>query len=493
MKAISDKVNQLLNEAYEESSKLKRMEKDWFGGSWTGMVSARDFAEPRTTGVDVEVLRDIGLKASRPPEGFHMHPRLATVYKAREKTMVEGKNIDWGTAEALAFGSLLIEGKHVRLSGQDVERGTFSHRHSVLHDQKTNARYVPLNNIAEKQAHFTVTNSHLSEFGVLGFELGYSLESPDSLVLWEAQFGSAHRITAAERTAVFAMPCPVLRSRVCCVCLVRSDFFNTAQVIVDQFISSGEDKWLRQTGLVMLLPHGYEGAGPEHSSARIERFLQMTNDHPDAIPANEERSKQIQQANWQLVNCSTPANFFHVLRRQLHRQFRKPLVIFTPKMLLRFAQAKSTLEEMGPDSKFLKVYGETDEAINKQGEQVQRVLLCSGKVYYDLFNERADKKLTTVAIVRVEQLAPFPFHAVAAELQRYPHAEVYWVQEEPMNMGAWTYVKDRIESTLTQLCERKGERVRYFGRPPSAATAAGHASQHNKELRKLLDEVYHGL
>ena len=406
------------------------------------------------------MLREIGLKTSRPPEGFHVHPRLATVYKTREKTIQEGKNIDWGTAEALAFGSLLLDGKHVRLSGQDVERGTFSHRHSVLHDQKTNDIYVPLNNIApDKQAHFTVVNSSLSEYGVLGFELGYSQENPQALVMWEAQFG---------------------------------DFFNTAQVIVDQFISSGEDKWQRQNGLVLLLPHGYEGAGPEHSSARIERFLQMTNDHPSVIPPDEQ-SRQIQLANWQCVNCSTPANYFHVLRRQLMRDFRKPLILFTPKMLLRFDKAKSTLEEMGPDSKFMKVYPDAEEEVRQAADKVTRVLMCSGKVYYDLARTRQEHKLTNVAILRIEQLAPFPYHALSAELRHYPKAEMVWVQEEPMNMGAWTYVKDRIETTLEQLVGRAGERVRYVGRAPSASTAAGHASQHNKELKAMLEQVYDGL
>ena len=460
IKAISDRVNDFLNKAFEESTKLKHATKDWFGGSWKGLKSSKDYSPPQRTGVEVDVLRDIGLKTSRPPEGFHVHPRLATVYKAREKTIQEGKNIDWGTAEALAFGSLLLEGKHVRLSGQDVERGTFSHRHSVLHEQKTNDIYVPLNNIApDKQAHFTVVNSSLSEYGVLGFELGYSLENPTALVMWEAQFG---------------------------------DFFNTAQVIIDQFISSGEDKWQRQTGLVLLLPHGYEGAGPEHSSARIERFLQQTNDNPTTIPS-EDQSRQIQQANWQCVNCTTPANYFHVLRRQLLRDFRKPLILFTPKMLLRFEKAKSSLEEMGPDSKFMKVYPETDDEVRHAADKVTRVLLCSGKVYYDLARSRQERKLTNVAIVRIEQLAPFPYHALSTELKQYPNAEIVWVQEEPMNMGAWTYAKDRIESTLEQLVGRAGERVRYVGRAPSAATAAGHASQHNKELKAMLDHVYDSL
>jgi len=242
----------------------------------------------------------------------------------------------------------------------------------------------------------------------------------------------------------------------------------------------------------MLLPHGYEGAGPEHSSARIERFLQMTNDNPSVVPP-EEHSKQIQQANWQCVNCSTPANYFHVLRRQLMRDFRKPLIIFTPKMLLRFDKAKSTLEEMGPDSKFMKVYPEVEDAIKAAGDKVTRVLLCSGKVYYDLARVRSERKINTVAIVRIEQLAPFPYHALAAELRHYPNAEAVWVQEEPMNMGAYTYVKERIETTLEKLCERAGEKVRYVGRLPSASTAAGHASQHNKELKAMLDTVYDGL
>lgn len=310
---------------------------------------------------------------------------------------------------------------------------------------------MPLNNILPgKQAHFTVSNSNLSEYGVLGFELGYSLENPHALVLWEAQFG---------------------------------DFFNTAQVIVDQFISSGEDKWLRQSGLVMLLPHGYEGQGPEHSSARIERFLQMCNDHPEVIPPAD-KSHQIQQANWQIVNCSTPANYFHVLRRQLHREFRKPLVIFTPKALLR--NAISTFDEMKQGTSFLRVI---PDPVELKAEEVKRVILCSGKVFFDFEKRRAEEDRRDVALVRVEQLSPFPFHEVAAELAKYPHAQVCWGQEEPLNMGAYVYAKDRIVSLAQQLLGRE-LKVHYIGRGPSASTAAGHMYSHKLQLAALLKDAF---
>jgi len=343
----------------------------------------------------------------------------------------------------------------VRLSGQDVERGTFSHRHSVFHDQNTNATYLPLNNLLpNKQAHFTVSNSHLSEYAVLGYELGYSLENPHALVLWEAQFG---------------------------------DFVNTAQVIIDQFISSGEDKWLRQSGLTMLLPHGYEGQGPEHSSARLERFLQQSNDHPEVIPPAD-KSHATQQVNWQIVQPTTPANYFHALRRQLHREFRKPMVVFNPKSLLRLKEASSSFADMGPGTSFRKVIA--DEHI-KDAKAVKRVLFCSGKVYYDLAKRRAEGKLSNVAIARVEQLTPFPFHEVAEQIKAYPSAEVVWVQEEPMNMGAYNYVKDRFAAAARQLCN-KGDnfKLRYIGRNPSASTAAGHLYSHRKELEAFLKEAF---
>jgi len=369
-----------------------------------------------------------------------------------------GKDIDWATAEALAFGTLLLEGFHVRLSGQDVERGTFSHRHAVLHDQITGAEYTPLNNIAGQTSFLSIQNSFLSEYACLGFELGFSLENPNSLVVWEAQFG---------------------------------DFGNGAQIIIDQFISSGEQKWMRQSDLVMLLPHGYEGMGPEHSSARLERFLQMSDQDLDEIPAADPTQRlQIQTSNWQIVNCSTPANYFHVLRRQLHREFRKPLVVFSPKALLR--QAKSPLaaflDTSGEDTRFLRVYSEVDTDL-VPAEKCTRVIFCSGKVYYDLYTERHKKKIKDVPLIRVEQLAPFPFDHVARELERYPNAEIMWAQEEPKNMGAWTFIYFNFKTLLNS---RKDQRtLHYAGRDYSAATATGNSKKvHEKEFEQLLKDAY---
>jgi 2-oxoglutarate dehydrogenase E1 component len=290
--------------------------------------------------------------------------------------------------------------------------------------------------------------------------LGYSLENPHALVLWEGQFG---------------------------------DFFNTAQVIVDQFISSGEDKWKRQCGLVLLLPHGYEGAGPEHSSARLERFLQMSSDNPDHIP-DANQSRQIQQSNWQCVNITTPANYYHALRRQLHREFRKPLIVFSPKSLLRADFAKSTIEEFGPGTQFQHVYGDELKLSPAEQKKVKRVIYCSGKVYYDLFKHRASKKINNLALIRLEQLSPFPFHRVAEEALKYPNAEVCWSQEEPMNMGGYTYVKDRFISTYRKLVGQTDFHApRYIGRPPSASTAEGHKSAHDKTTNTLMNEAVSGL
>ncbi len=449
---------QHLEKAFEESKTLKHPPNDAFKAAWSGIKTHKEYSVPKQTGIPLETLKMIGEKSAHYPADFKVHPRLAGVLKARLDALNAGKGIDWGTAELMAYGSLLLEGKHVRLSGQDVERGTFSHRHAVLHDQNTNANFVPLRHLSKDQALFTVSNSHLSEYGVLGFEVGYALENPHALVLWEAQFG---------------------------------DFFNTAQVIVDQYISSGEDKWQRQNGLVMLLPHGYEGAGPEHSSARIERFLQMTNDNPDVIP-DMNNSTQVQRSNWQLCNITMPGNFFHVLRRQLHRDFRKPLVVFTPKWGLRAKQATSSLEEMSAGTMFRKVIGEVDQEIVKNGKQVKRLIFCSGKVYFDAAAKRDEKGLKNIAIARVEQIAPFPFHQVAEEARKFPNAEICWLQEEPMNMGAYFYAKDRLHTALLKL---NGRDVwpRYLGRSPSAATAAGHASTHNRELQALLTQVFEGL
>jgi len=341
----------------------------------------------------------------------------------------------------------------VRLSGQDVERGTFSHRHAVLSDQKDFSKpfYEPLNNLGRDQAFFSISNSNLSEYATLGFELGYSLENPNALVLWEAQFG---------------------------------DFANGAQIIIDQFLSSQEDKWLRQSGLVLLLPHGYEGQGPEHSSARVERFLQSSNEDPSVMPS-EHMSMQIQETNWQVVNCSTPANYFHALRRQLHRDFRKPLIVMSPKSLLRLPL--SSLSDMAEGTRFRTVLPESGEGL-VAAEKVRRVIFCSGKVYYDLDKYRKENKIHDVAVARVEQLAPFPFWAVANEAKRFPKADIVWCQEEPMNMGGWAHVMPRFETALKG--NHKCARPRYAGRPPSASTATGRPEQHERELRRFLRDAF---
>jgi len=421
-----------------------------------GFKGKRNYSPSKNTGIPIETLRDIGRKISRIPSDLKIHPKLNTMMNAKAKAIETSKDIDWATGEALAFGSLLLEGHHVRLSGQDVERGTFSHRHAVLHDQTSSERkkYVPLNHLDPKQAFFSVSNSNLSEFGILGFELGYSLESPGALVIWEAQFG---------------------------------DFFNGAQIIVDQFLSAGEDKWLRQSGLVMLLPHGYEGQGPEHSSARLERFLQMTNDHPDMLP-DSKTPTQIQESNWQILNCSTPANYFHALRRQQHRDFRKPLIIMTPKSLLRFQPSFSTLNDMTDNTRFKPVIADPSSTL-VTNEKVKRVAFCSGKVYYDLITKRTELKRNDIAFVRVEQIAPFPFGPAADEAKKFPNAEVVWVQEEPMNMGAYTYAAPRLVTALKK--DRPNlHKIRYVGRAPSASTAAGSDTLHKKELAVFLADLF---
>uniref|UniRef100_A0AAQ5X7M9 2-oxoglutarate dehydrogenase complex component E1 n=1 Tax=Amphiprion ocellaris TaxID=80972 RepID=A0AAQ5X7M9_AMPOC len=331
---------------------------------------------------------------------------LSRILKGRAN-MVSQRVCDWALGEYMAFGSLLKEGIHIRLSGQDVERGTFSHRHHVLHDQNVDKRVcIPMNYISPDQAPYTVCNSSLSEYGVLGFELGFAMASPNALVLWEAQFG---------------------------------DFHNTAQCIIDQFISSGQAKWVRQNGIVLLLPHGMEGMGPEHSSARPERFLQMCNDDPD-----------LYDCNWIVVNCSTPANYFHVLRRQILQPFRKPLIVFTPKSLLRHPEAKSSFEEMLPGTHFRRVIPD-DSPAAVSPEKVKRVIFCTGKIYYELTRERKNRGMDdTIAIVRIEQLSPFPFDLLKAETDRYINADLVWCQEEHKNQGYYDYVKPRIRTTINR-------------------------------------------
>jgi 2-oxoglutarate dehydrogenase E1 component len=411
--------------------------------------------------VDENILKHIGEKFSETPADFNVHPNLKRALRERAD-LLKHRSINWAMGEAMAFGSLLKEGVFVRLSGQDVERGTFSHRHHVLHDQKVDKKtYVPLNHIFPGQAIYTVVNSSLSEYAVMGFELGYSISNPTSLICWEAQFG---------------------------------DFNNTAQCIIDQFISSGQQKWVRQSGLTLLLPHGYEGMGPEHSSARLERFLQMSNDDSDYVPVlNQDfEAQQLHDTNWFVCNCSTPANYFHVLRRQACLPFRKPLILITPKSLLRLPEARSSLDEMLPDTKFQRYIPEKGVALEKP-EEVEKLLLCSGRVYYDLIKERHRLGLDNkIAIGRVEQITPFPYDLIKQEVESYPHARICWVQEEHKNMGAWFYVQTRLHALLKkEFADRKETGVSLASRPPSAAAAAGNKAIHLVEISKFMKQAMH--
>ncbi|MBW6401213.1 2-oxoglutarate dehydrogenase E1 component [Roseomonas sp. HJA6] len=433
---VLDAFNARLEDAYQAAQSFKPNKADWLEGHWSGLKPAtagQDVEQLHETAVKLDTLREVGAALCRVPEGFNANPKIVRQLEAKKQAIETGEGIDWATGEALAFGTLLLEGHRVRLSGEDVQRGTFSHRHAYLIDQQTQAEYVPLNNIREGQPKFEAFNSLLAEFGVLGFDYGYSLADPHTLVLWEGQFG---------------------------------DFANGAQVIIDQFIASAETKWLRMSGLVMLLPHGYEGQGPEHSSARLERYLQLC-----------------AERNMRVCNFTTPANYFHALRRQLKANYRKPLVLMTPKSLLRHKLAISSLAEFGPGSAFHYVIPEID-AIAPE-EKVNRVVLCTGKVYYDLLQERRDKGVTDVAIVRVEQMHPFPAQALAKALAPYKNAEVVWCQEEPENMGAWTFMDRRIEKVLTSI-DIKAKRPVFVGREDAASPATGLARIHQQQQEALV-------
>ena len=435
-----------LDAELEASQSYKANKADWLDGRWAGFKVAEVSDDPRrgNTGVDLKALKNIGARITAVPQSFHVHRTIQRFLDARRKAIESSDGIDWATAEALAFCSLLTEGHPVRLSGQDSERGTFSQRHSVLIDQENEDRYTPFNSVAPGQARFEVVNSMLSEAAVLGFEYGYSLAEPNALTLWEAQFG---------------------------------DFANGAQIIFDQFISSGERKWLRMSGLVCLLPHGYEGQGPEHSSARLERFLQMS-----------------AEDNMQVANCTTPANYFHILRRQVKREFRKPLILMTPKSLLRHKRAVSGLDEMGSGRTFHRLlwddaqFRKGEKTVLVPDEKIRRVILCSGKVYFDLYEEREKRGIKDIYLLRVEQLYPFPIKALVQELSRFKRAEVVWCQEEPRNMGAWHFVEPYIVWVLNQ-AGGAHSRPRYVGRPASAATATGLMSKHVAQLRALLEDA----
>ncbi|NDW04694.1 2-oxoglutarate dehydrogenase E1 component [Jiella pacifica] len=435
-----------LDEEFEAGQSYLPNKADWLDGAWSGLRKAEKEDEPRRgiTGVPMKTLKEMGAKLSAVPEGFNVHRTVKRFLDNRAAIIDSGEGIDWATAEALAFGTLVTEGHPVRLSGQDVERGTFSQRHSVLYDQEDESRYIPLANLAKGQAVYEVINSMLSEEAVLGYEYGYSLAEPNALTLWEAQFG---------------------------------DFANGAQVVIDQFISSGERKWLRMSGLVLLLPHGYEGQGPEHSSARLERFLQMC-----------------AEDNMQVANCTTPANYFHILRRQMKRDFRKPLILMTPKSLLRHKRAVSKLSEMAGETSFHRLLWD-DAELDKNAatklvanDKIKRVVMCSGKVYFDLYEEREKRGIDDVYLLRLEQLYPFPAKALITELSRFKQAEMVWCQEEPKNMGAWSFIDPYLEWVLDHIDAEK-RRVRYTGRPASASPAVGTMANHQKQLADFLEDA----
>ncbi len=440
------KFKNLLDEQFKTAKDYKP-KIEWFEGTWSRYKPERGKDKRGVTGADTKKLVEISNKINSIPREINIHKTISKILENRKISVENGSGIDWSTAEALAFGSLVEEGYPVRLVGQDSGRGTFSQRHSVLRNQVDNSRYIPLNNISKKQKNFEVVDSFLSELAVLGFEYGYSLVEPNTLTIWEAQFG---------------------------------DFANGAQVVIDQFIASGERKWSRASGLVMLLPHGYEGQGPEHSSARLERFLQLCSND-----------------NMQVMNCTTPANYFHALRRQMHRDFRKPLVLMTPKSLLRHKYCISNIEDFSKENSFHRVMW--DHALDpktkgfiklKESKKIKKVILCSGKIYFDLLEAREKIKKDDVVLYRIEQLYPFPAKALAKELKPYTkNAKFYWCQEEPKNMGAWFSVRDYIQWTLDNI-KANNNLISYIGRSPDASPATGYAKRHISQQQEIIKEVF---
>ncbi|BDD58414.1 2-oxoglutarate dehydrogenase E1 component [Monascus purpureus] len=453
----------MLNDSFDRRTDYQPTGKEWLTSAWNGFKTPKELATEvlphNPTGVQEDLLKHIAHVTSAAPEGFTLHKNLKRILNNRKKAVDEGKGIDWSTGEALAFGSLVAEGYHVRVSGQDVERGTFSQRHAVLHDQQNENTYTPLQHIDPNQASFTISNSSLSEYGVLGFEYGYSLTSPNALVMWEAQFG---------------------------------DFANNAQCIIDQFIASGESKWLQRSGLVVSLPHGYDGQGPEHSSGRMERWLQLCNEEPRVFPPEDKIDRQHQDCNMQIACMTEPSNLFHILRRQIHRQFRKPLVIFFSKSLLRHPLARSSLSEFTGDSHFRWIIPDPDHGKTiDEPEKIERVIICSGQVYAALVKHREANNIRNAAITRVEQLHPFPWAQLKENLDSYPNAKnIVWAQEEPLNAGAWSYTQPRIETLLNETKHHNRRHVLYAGRAPSASVATGLKAVHLKEEEELLQDAF---
>ena len=421
-----------LDNEFELSKSYKPNKVDWLDGTWTGIKIASIDARRGKTSSTADDLKILAKEIHTIPEGFTPHKRIKKIYNDREQSIIEGKNIDWATAEALAFATLLKDGYGVRLSGQDVGRGTFSHRHAVLYDQENEKRFVPLRHFRKEQALFEIVDSFLSEFGVLGFEYGYSQADPKTLVIWEAQFG---------------------------------DFSNGAQTIIDQFITTGERKWLRMSGLTLLLPHGHEGQGPEHTSSRLERFLQMC-----------------AEDNIQVANCTSPANYFHILRRQMMRDFRKPLILMTPKSTLRHKRNTSAIEDFVNGSTFHRVLRKPLSGEEKN--KINRVVLCSGKIYFELQDHIDALKLDNIHIIRLEQLYPFPYEALEEELIDFKNCEMIWCQEEPKNMGAWQFVQQRVLSVIKKVTGKN--ELHFIGRRAAASPATGVFDRHLSNQKNII-------
>jgi 2-oxoglutarate dehydrogenase E1 component len=432
-KKIQTNFKKFLDKESESAKSYKPNKADWLEGDWTGLSTASFDARKGLTSVKENDLLKIGKAIHQIPIDFNAHKKIKKIYKDRLTSIHEGKNIDWSTAESLAFATLLNEGYGVRLSGQDTGRGTFSQRHSVLYDQINEKRFVPLRHFTKKQGYFEIIDSFLSEYGVLGFEYGYSQSDPKTLVIWEAQFG---------------------------------DFANGAQTIIDQFITTGERKWLRMSGLTLLLPHGHEGQGPEHTSSRLERFLQMC-----------------AEDNIQVANCTSPANYFHILRRQLHRNFRKPLVILTPKSTLRHKKNVSSIDYFINGSTFHRVL--RNEITKEKEKKINRIIICSGKLYFELQDHIEELQKENVFILRLEQIYPFPYDVFSKELKRFTDCEIIWCQEEPKNMGAYGFVKRRIESVMKNI-NVKQEKLLYVGRRAAASPATGVFDRHVANQKNIL-------
>lgn len=455
--------HQTLETAYESAvtGKIKKDTREWYSpeSNWKRIQGPMKLSPIKKTGVSTEIIKKVGEIISTYPSDFKIHPILGRIMGDRKKRIEEGKNFDWGIAENLAYGTLLLEGNVVRISGQDVERGTFSHRHGGIFDQATGKGFYQLKQLEPSPGYYMISNSPLSEYGVLGFETGFSYESPHSLVVFECQFG---------------------------------DFANTAQVIFDQFLSSGEQKWLRSSGIVVLMPHGYDGQGPEHSNARMERLLQLCDEDPDVYPDMDPSvRRQIQDTNWQVVNCSTPANIFHALRRQLHREFRKPLMVLSPKYLLRHKLCVSDIEDFLEGTEFVRAYPEKNPESLVSDDKIKRVIFCSGQIYYDLWEHRQKNNIDNVAIVRVEQLSPFPFDIVGEQIMKYSNAEIAWVQEEPKNYGAWSHFYFRAKTA--QRHHSKGQDTRpinVIARKASGSPATGYSKTHSVEQNNIVESSF---